>query len=524
MNQNELNYRLARILGAALYGAKGELLASSASSIAVDTIMNKQVIAREEVISQASWRRFSTDTRTMQRGDIFVALVGANFDGHDYLSQASQKGASAAIISSSRWEDKRQEWQAEGLNLPLFVVEDTLVAYQKLATYYREAFLPCLVAITGSVGKTSTREMVSCALEACMTVYRTEENLNNEIGVPKTVLAAPTGTAATVVEMGMDRPGDIRFLTNMTKPDIAIITGIGFSHLEFFCTQEAILRAKAEIVEGLKADGHLLLHARDSYLLQLARELAQVSQPYKMAFVYACEEGETYALSLPGPCFVAENMRSDDFGLFHYDLYLYAEGKGAGTCLAREILVPVAGKHHVVNSLFALLSAYLLHQPLAKAISGLSRFTVVGNRQRMLEIGSMTVMNDSYNAAPESMMASLRTLALMAKRQKRRSVAILGCIAELGRQAPKIHFELGQSVAMLGIDCFYACGDYAQDLANGIEEANPSAQIEVFETRDQLGDFVIPRLLENDIILIKGSRFYKMELICDRMIAETMEK
>lgn len=493
--------------------------------------------AREVVRGRPAVTGVSTDSRSLCSGDIFFALIGERFDGHAYLKRAYDAGASVLVVSRP---DLAVHW---GKLLPVLLVDDTLEAYQRLAAYYREHKLQQVVAVTGSVGKTSTREMIVCALKPELAVSSTKENLNNEIGVPATLLSTRGASDVLVLEMGMDHAGDLTLLSGIAKPDIAIITNIGYSHIENLGSQEAIMRAKAEILVGLRPDGNLLLWAGDPWLLRLASEEAGKR---KLGFVLVEKPGRPGLESLPGdleeelaaklkqeglpgPCLVAKDLSLDDGGHAHFRLGWIEQGETRVRDLPAEgLTLPIEGEHHVVNALFGLLTAQLLEGHMESALRGLSDFSVVGNRQKLVYAGGLTIMNDSYNAAPESMRAALSTLDFLAKHSGRRAVAILGGIAELGAHAEHLHRELGKWMAGLSLAAVYAYGEYTDALIEGLREALRQEGKEMVlvhcPDRESLIEAAAAGIQDKDWVLVKGSHAYRMDLVCEQLYQKKMEE
>lgn len=462
----------------------------------------------------------STDTRNLQPGEVFVALRGERFDGHHYLEQAIARGAVCLIVSDILAAHSFAE------RVALFEVPDTLLAYQQLAQYYRERCLQRIIAVTGSVGKTSTREMIACALQPTLGVSRTQGNLNNEIGVPSTLLQVRGATDVSIIEMGMDHAGDIRVLTKIAQPDLAVITGIGYSHIGNLGSREALFRAKAEIVEGLRPGGTLLLPAADPYLLRLAEE---EKNRHALAFVYreSTEEERKQGRpdsppeALPGPCLLAHSIELDEEGRASFLLALQEqEGRVVELLDGQRITLPIVGVHHVDNALFGLLCARLLDQPLEAAAVGLLDFTVVGDRQRLVDAAGIIVMNDSYNAAPESIQAALHTLVRLSKHNRGRAIAVLGGILELGELAETLHHQMGRAMASLELSEVYVCGPQAETVVQGCSEGGATFPCHPYPTREDLIDALLPALRDRDVVLVKGSHGFGMQVVCDRIVSD----
>lgn len=465
----------------------------------------------------------STDTRKLKPSELFVALKGTRFNGHDYLQTACEKGAAALLISEP------ERLNLEDLDRPVLVVDDTLAAYQALAHAYRLRSVRNLIAVTGSVGKTSTREMIACAIQPTWAVHRTQGNLNNEIGVPATLLDIRGACEAAVIEMGMDRPGDIALLSRLAEPDFAVITGIGYSHLAYFETQEGLLRAKAEILEGLRPGGTLLLNAGDPLLRKLSEEQrGQVNQAFVGVVASATDYPVPQALEaaptdLPGPLLLAKDLTLDEAGCASFAVYLKQPGQPEQRFLADRVQLPIAGTHHVPNALFGLLCAHLLGLPRQASAAGLTQFSVIGDRQRLVDASGLTLINDSYNAAPESMRASLQMLEYLSHRTKNRAIALLGGIAELGPLSASLHYALGETLAKLDLAEVHLLGEQSEAVKAGFVAGRGNYPLYLYETRDQLVQAVLPRLKDRDLVLVKGSHAYRMDQVAQQILEARLE-
>lgn len=459
-----------------------------------------------------SIKDISTDTRQITPGSLFIALRGKNFDGHDYIPQAIERGAGAVCISD-------ETRIAEGDHTTI-LVNDTLEAYQSIAAAMREAQGFLVVGITGSVGKTSTREMVAAALSPGISVYQTRENFNNEVGLPKTLLETPVETQVCIVEMGMRGLGEIRQLTMIAKPDIAIITNIGMAHIERLGSIEDILKAKTEIVEGLKEDGLLIYNANDPYLSEYA---SQISNKYRTASVTVndeIQEGAEFTVR------AYDLISTDSFVKFQVEIKSF---QGIPVLL-KDVVIPVPGMHNVTNALIGIAVAVELELNLLDIIRGLSKYQAVGNRQKIINHQTLTIIDDSYNAGLESMRAAIAMLSEIA--QKRRKIAVLGGMLELGKFTAFAHEEIGKACVENKINCVFACGEEAKSIDKGIEEALNKMKKEkrpdstplvcLFDTRDELIDALCKEIKEYDVILIKGSRAFEMEKVTQALLEQTL--
>ncbi len=446
----------------------------------------------------------STDTRTLTKGDLFVTLSGPSFDGHDFIATALEKGAAAVVCR--HWPAGLPEHPAtqSGHPVAVILVDSPLRAYQEIARLKRSLLKAPVIAITGSVGKTSTRGMIAACLSARLKVHQTRANLNNEIGLPSTLLATPDDTQAVVVEMGMRAAGEISVLSRIASPDVAVITNIGHSHIEFFGSQAGILKAKLEIADFLATDGLLILNADDPLLLAAGRDFIRTGAR-RVAFVSTrdsfLEPGAAYCLS-------ASDIVSTSAGV-----RFAASLTGPSVTEEVGVHVPSPGMHQVINALFGLLCAHVAGLSLAEAAAGAQTFSNTGSRQRIIRIGSLTVMDDSYNASPESMQAAIHTLMTLAEPDHGRLVAAFGGMLELGDYAARGHEIVGEAAARAGFSLLFVTGPQAQDIARGAQSVNPGIEVVIEPDVDQLTRRFLTRIRDGDFILVKGSRGFQMERV-----------
>jgi UDP-N-acetylmuramoyl-tripeptide--D-alanyl-D-alanine ligase len=446
------------------------------------------------------FRNVSTDTRSVGPDDLFLALRGSRFDGHGFLDQAIAAGVAGLVIDEASLAVQADFPAAQPL--AVIVVADTLKALQAIAAGYRLTLHAPVIGITGSVGKTSTRGMVAACLGAAWQVCQTEANNNNEIGLPKTLLSATADDQAVILEMGMRGRGEIELLSQIAHPDIALITNIGLAHIERLGSQEEILNAKAEIIAGLGPGGLLILNADDPYLKKLGLEL---QDRFRVAFVATrpLEDQEQNGLAV----YLAEAIVVTE-QTSHFNLLVHPARPDAQPL---AVSLPVPGHHMVSNSLFGLAVADALGIDLAVAAAGAANFTTTGNRQRLLAAGPIMVMDDSYNASPESMQAALETLRTMAG--SRRLVAALGGMLELGDFAPAAHRCVGQAAAKAGYSLVLAIGPYAPDLVAGYRTLAPGCKTETYVAQPDLIASLLELLQPGDALLVKGSRGFAMEQV-----------
>jgi UDP-N-acetylmuramoyl-tripeptide--D-alanyl-D-alanine ligase len=446
----------------------------------------------------------SSDTRQLATGALFIALRGKRFDGHEFLAQAAAAGCTGLLIDEQAAPLAENHIRA---GLSVICVPDTLAALQAIAAGYRQTLSAPVIAITGSVGKTSTRSLVAACLSGLGSICQTEANNNNEIGLPRTILSANQQDQAIVLEMGMRGRGEIELLSEIANPDIAIITNIGLSHIERLGSQVEILRAKAEILTGLKPDGWLVLNADDPHLRNLAKSLAG---RFRLAAVSLAAEGPdglaadlsvTAGQIVPGPDGTQMAVRF----------------RTAASDQTVQSRLPVPGLHMASNALFGLAVACLLGLDPASAVAALADCQGPGGRQHLIQAGSVLVMDDTYNASPESMKASLTTLSSIA--DGRRLVAALGGMLELGDHAPAAHRDVGEAAARAGFDWLLALGPQASDMAVGFAQAAPACPVATFSEQTALIEALLSGLGPGDAVLVKGSRGFAMETVTAAIVA-----
>jgi UDP-N-acetylmuramoyl-tripeptide--D-alanyl-D-alanine ligase len=452
-------------------------------------------------------RGICTDSRAVTPGCLFLALHGQHCDGHGFLSQAAASGAAALLIDDADAYERLKSDPAYAKGRPPAILTgDTLKALQDLAAGYRLTLPGKVIGITGSVGKTSTRQMVGACLGTGLSVHQTQANLNNEIGLPATILQAEKSHQAVILEMGMRGPGEISLLSRIARPDAVMITNIGTSHIGRLGSREAILSAKAEILDGLRDDGLVILNANDPYLVRLGD-----SQPRRrLAWVQSSGSLDNLAGQarfLDAEFFiVAEGIRPLQ------DRTEFTACLAVSGHLLREVPVklPFPGEHHVSNVLFGLAAAYEMGIDLKLAASGAATCRFAGSRQRILQAGPITVMDDSYNASPESMQAALRTLSTLAG-PGRRKIAALGGMLELGDFSAEAHRETGVLAAKQGFDRLFVIGPFGAEVEAGAHAVNPDLPVILYEDNAGLSAGILEHLQPGDFLLVKGSRGFAME-------------
>jgi len=429
----------------------------------------------------------STDTRTIGAGDIFIPLKGENFDGHGFIGAALKAGAVAALSS---------EKGLEGVDeASLITVDDTLLAYHSLASAYRQKLAVPVIAITGSNGKTTTKDLVAAVLSQRFRVLKTPENFNNEIGVPRTILSAERDVERFVLEMAMRGEGQIRQLCEMARPDAGIITTIGESHYELLGSYEAIADAKGELLESLGHNGYAVLNADDRWFARLADKC--------QCPVYSYGQSEEAYMRL---------LECTPIGMEGFDISVRR-----GPSDMHSFKVPMLGFHNVYNSLAAILTGFLNGLDEKEIQQGLSSVTITGKRMEKLQTDDgIVIINDTYNASPTSVRQALKTLSMSSPKGRR--VAVLGDMRELGEISEEGHRETGREAVRSGVDYLVTMGEMGRWIhEEAISEGMASDRCLWFEDRQQAMEHVSGLLAEGDIVLVKASRLMKLEEVVEHI-------
>jgi UDP-N-acetylmuramoyl-tripeptide--D-alanyl-D-alanine ligase len=460
--------------------------------------------------SSVSFAGLSSDSRAVCPGSLFLALRGQNHDGHLFLAQAVAAGATGLVIADPAALDS-----LTGTADPaVILVGDTLAALQAIAAGYRQTLPARVVGISGSVGKTSTRQMISACLQPRLSVHQTSGNLNNEIGLPQTLLLAGPEHQAVILEMGMRGPGEISLLSRIARPDVAVLTNIGFSHIGRLGSQAAILAAKAEILDGLMPGGLLVLNGDDPLLLGWGTAQAERC---RLAWATADASRAVDCSKNGATAFLAADVQTSPDGCA-FTASLFENGRSIQSV---PVHLPFPGDHHVRNALLGLAVAHELGVPLAEAANGAATCQTTGNRQRIIEAGGLLIMDDSYNASPESMLAALRTLSGLAR--GRRLAAALGGMLELGEFADQAHYDLGGQAARFGFDRLFVTGPQAAAVAAGAHEAVPGLPVDIFPDNLSLAGALTAWLKPGDALLVKGSRGFAMEKVTEAVLENLTE-
>jgi len=425
----------------------------------------------------------STDTRTIQAGNLYVPLLGETFNGHAFVEKAMQKGAAAVLWS------KTEGAPPEGV--PVIIVDDTLSALQRLAARYREQLGLSVVGVTGSNGKTTTKDMIATLLATRYRVQKTEGNLNNHIGVPLTLLALEEGTDIAVVEMGMSGFGEIELLTTIARPNAAVITNIGESHLQELGSREGIAKAKLEILSGLHRDGLFVYHGDEPLL---AERVPNLPLPRYVVTFGADEDNDYY------PTAVRIEAAGTSFAI--------------NALPGRMLFMPVLGKHHVYNALAAIAVARFFGISWGEIDTALSRLQVTRMRTEVVKTKrSFTVINDAYNASPTSMRAALTLLGELDGYRKK--IAVLGDMLELGDKEAAFHQEIGEMLRPEKVDYVFTYGPLARHIAAAAAPFFGQGRVKAFNDKAALAEAVLSVASSDDIVLLKASRGMRLEELLD---------
>ena len=425
----------------------------------------------------------STDTRTLQPGDLFFALTGESSDGHKFLADALGRGASGVVVS------RKVETQRLALR-----VDDTLVALGDLAAYYRAKFAPIVIGVTGSVGKTTTKEMIAAVAAARGPVLKNAGNFNNEIGLPLTLFELAKKHKTAVVEKAMRGPGQIAYLARIARPSIGVITNIHMTHIELLGSMEAIADAKGELLDFLPPDGAAILNGDDPYFDYLSRR----SNARVVSF------GES----------PRADVRATSSGLDSKGCCAFKVTTPTGSF---DVRVPVPGEHNIKDALAAIAVGEVLgiahdamREALAKFVPPEKRSNVIPARR------GFVIIDDTYNASPASMQSALKTLAMM---EGGRKIAVLGDMLELGEHAVEAHVELGRAVRDAGVDVLVVVGQLAKLISRAAIDAGlPVESVSEFDDSWQAAREVPGKLRERDVVLVKGSRSMKMEWVVEGLL------
>jgi UDP-N-acetylmuramoyl-tripeptide--D-alanyl-D-alanine ligase len=434
---------------------------------------------------------FSIDTRTLSPGDVFFAIRGDRFDGHAFVADAIRKGAAAAVIS------ERPSKDLAPASAPIVVVGDTIAALQRLATHVRRASGAAIVAVTGSAGKSTTKEITADFLSARYRVFRNKGNLNNHIGLPLSLLELRRGPEIGVFELGMSHFGEISLLVRIAEPEVRVWTNVGPAHLEFFGTVDAIAEAKAEILEGAGKDSLLVANADDEQVMKHAARFA----------------GRVRTFGIERP--------ADVRALAVRDLGVDGTQAIVRTPIGEaEIRTPLPGIANLSNVLAATAVAIRFEVPLSDIAARAASLRPFARRGEVTRLGGVTIIDDSYNSNPKALSRVLTTLA--AERRYRRRIAILGEMLELGEASTDLHRECGREAAQAQLaELVTVGGTPARALAEGaVESGMAAASVHHVATSAEAADLAVSLVKPGDLVLVKGSRGVRTEVVVDRLKGE----
>lgn len=426
------------------------------------------------------------DSRKLTPGNLFIAIVGERVDGHRFVPQVLENGAIAAVI----------EKMPEKVTGPLILVKSTEQALRDIAAYYRSCLDLTVVGITGSVGKTSTKETIASVLAEKYRVLATEGNFNNEIGLPLTIFRLTEEHEVAVLEMGISNFGEMERLSAIAQPDIAVITNIGDCHLEFLGDRDGVLCAKTEIFEHLKKSGAVALNGDDEKL----KTVREVNGRHPLFF--GTEESDPVRATEMTPK-----------GLSGIAMKLTLPDLTAKTETTLPVTIHVPGRHNVYNALAAAAVGVLLHLSPEEIAHGIENYRTIGGRSNVIETKKWTIIDDCYNANPISMREAIATLDLA----EGRKIAVLGDMGELGEDEEKLHREVGAYLADTGIALVFCAGELTAYLASEVKRLAPEKDVRHFADRDTLLDALLPILHPRDTVLVKASHFMEFSVIVEKL-------
>lgn len=443
-----------------------------------DLLALNPVEFRDADLLQESITGVSTDSRSLRSGDLFVALRGPTYDGHRFLNEVAARGARAALVEVSATLPGRT-------SLPLVVVEDTARALGVLARHHRKRFSIPVLAIGGSSGKTTTKEMVAAVLGARWNVLWTEKNFNNHIGVPKTILGLKRKHEIAVVEVGTNHPGELQTLCDILLPTHGLLTNIGAEHLEFFGSVDGVAREEGVLFEFLaQSGGTVLVNADDRKVVRAAKNVRRRI---------------TYGFSSRSARIRGMDVELDSFGRARFAFC------GGRLHKPRNVQLGVPGRHQALNALAAAAVGLTFGVRAGAIVDSLASFIATDKRMAVLELHGVTILNDTYNANPDSTVAALKTLASMKVAGKK--VAVLGDMLELGASEQEEHRRIGRAAASLGIDYVLTVGGRARYIHETVNRGFAAH----YDQKNALAEYLAELLAPGDAVLLKGSRGMVME-------------
>jgi UDP-N-acetylmuramoyl-tripeptide--D-alanyl-D-alanine ligase len=425
---------------------------------------------------QAVAQGYSIDSRTIGRGELFFAVKGERLDGHDFVEQALTRDALAAVV-------RRDQLARYPTATRLLAVDDTLVALQKLATSVRRLWGKPLIGVTGSAGKTTTKDAIAHILSTRCQVLKSEGNFNNHFGLPLMLLKLEPQHDTAVIEMGMSHPGEIRALAKIAQPETGVVTSVAPVHIEFFDSLAAIARAKYELIESLPSGGTAVLNADDEYVSQFGRDF----------------RGKVVTFGLqPAADVRAESI--DPQGALGSKFLVAVDGR------REPAFLPLVGKHNIYNALAAVAVALEQALPLSEAVAALASLAASDKRGQVIQVGEATVINDCYNSNPKALDAMVDTLATL---PANRRIVVAGEMLELGLAGDELHRRSGQHMAERGIDVVIGVRGKARCLVEAARKQGTRA--EFLGTPQEAGEWLARETGKGDVVLLKASRGVKLE-------------
>ncbi len=464
-------------------------------SVVEGEFCGSEKLSRDAVISTVS-----TSSSECTEGSLFVAIQGEKTHGVRYTYDAVRRGA--VCVMTDKIPDEVRDMTEK---VVFITVPDVIEALGNLAAHVRGRSQAKFIAVTGSVGKTTTKEFIYHVSSMKYRTFKTEGNHNNEIGLPMSLLSMPADTQVAVMEMGMSGFGEISYLSKIVRPDISVITIIGSSHLESLGTRENICRAKLEIVDGMTPSGIILLPSDEPLIKD---RLGSIKCNRKFVGINSVSAD-----------YKALNIRNEVIEQY-FDV-IYEKNH-----IATNVKINVAGKHNVLNALNAFAVGVFLGIPSDLIVEGLRRFTPVEMRQNISEHNGVTVIDDCYNASPESMKAGMEVLVTIARKKELRPIAVLGDMYELGEGSSLMHEQVGYYAAKSGVDMLFCLGEKSENIAecaikNGIRARNVYVQTE-HEQYEPFAEAILENIQKNDILLFKASRGVHMERVL-KIVTEKLD-
>ena len=432
------------------------------------------------------YKNISTDSRKLQPGDIFIALKGEKFNGNEYIESASKKRASICIVDEVKF-------QSEEISecTTIIKVENGSRALLQLAEFYRSKLNVKIIAVTGSVGKTTTKDIIAAALGVKFKVFKTEGNFNNQIGLPHMLFKLDNSYEVAVLEMGMNQRGEIHNMAKAARPDIAVITNVLRAHIGNLGSRKNILDAKLEITDFFSKENTLIINSDNDLLNTLGKKNFTLNR----VGLEGNADFSAYDVAVKEDCI--------EFKVYESDVKT-----------GEKFLINMPGKYNIVNSLLAISCGRLLNMSYEEIRKGIENIKLTSMRMEIIRREKFTIINDCYNANPESMKAAIDVLKGF---ESNRKIAVLGTMGELGEEAYKMHEEVGMYAGEKDIDFLIVLGEYKEDFERGFKSTNKRGKFKSFDEYKDLKDFILEYIEKGDTILVKASRFMKLETMTEEL-------